>query len=771
MNNLFFPVRKNWLIYGFVFSTLLGLANAVEAQNVYEINSAAKWDTWTFPRDIITIGEDGSIKPIKYEQPINATLNAAQFTHNLKEGGEAQGGVWKIGSGQATADLVIDGDNSTYWKPDPNASLDDWWLEINLGRVVPVTSIRLTFPDEEGARPFEEFRVFAADGDREPKNKDVFQFHIVGGTSKRNTDTVVEYNVSSRFRKTNFKLVDFSVQDKVEFKTDFDPMQFIRIRIDAKNVDAALAEIEVFSYGDNVALGTLERGGAIVDKANRAAEMADGDVNTNWAVFNAQKGEIPEWVWDLGAVFWVNRFILLAEQTADTWFSPGIEDHRILGSDGSLKPNGEPNFDILFDFQGRNWPRPEELTYLLAPARRMRYFNTVYTGVGVTGAISEFLVMPIGYPAQFEMVSGYIKISDQPQVLQRLRWDADIPLNTRIEAQTRSGNTLSEEYTYYKKSGKETTKKAWEKLPKPARGKVDTLLAAGEDWSAWSNIYQFSGQEFLSPSPRRFVQFRLIFNSDVPDVAPLLRSLLLDYTGAFISGVHGDIQPKISNPGVAQTFTYLITTDLGQEDTGFNRIHLQTPALADSVIVRIDDIQVEPKTLELYADSLIVELPELVGSESVEVDFKVRVLQNPYEFIAAVGNTDQPQLWQESEPVDRFSTSVFLPDDIQRGKFIHQLSIQPKIITPNADGVSDRAEIRFGVLKVDIPAQVKIYALNGKLINVLEGIRLSNGFWGFAWDGQDSNGERVLPGNYLCDVSVDSQANDERVIRAISVSY
>ena len=766
-------MRKLWLSCGGIALLALGSVGATAAQEVFAIDSKAQWDTWTFPRDIVIIDEDGSIKPVEFDQPSNAALDAANFTHKLRQGGEAQGGVWKIGSGQATADRVVDGDPTTYWQPDQDAPLEDWWLEINLGRVVPVSSVRLTFPDEEGARPLQEFRVFAADGDREPKNQDVFQFHLIGGTTKRNTETLVEYQGSSRFRKANFRRVDFAVQDKVEFETDFDPMQFIRIRVDAKTPEAALAEVEVFSYGENVAFGTLERGGSIVDKNNRASEMADGDVNTNWAVFNPQQGEIPEWIWDLGAVFWVNRFILLAEQTADTWFQPSIEDHRILGSDGSLKPTGEPDFDILFDFQGRNWPRPEEITYLLAPPRPLRYFNAVYTGVGITGAVSEFIVMPVGYPAQFEMVSDFIQISDRPQVLQRLRWDSDLPLDTRIEAQTRSGNTLAEEYTYFKKSGSETTKKAWEKLPKAARGPVDTTMAPGDDWSAWSNVYQFSGQEFLSPSPRRFVQFRLIFNSDTPDVAPTLRSLSLDYTSAFISEVLGDIHPRETTPGVAQIFTYVLTPNQGQGDAGFDRILLETPSQVDgtSLAVRVGGQQVEPVAVEIMTDSLIIELPSAVGQDSVEVDFEVTVVENPYLFIASIGHTEQPDLWQAGEPADRFSTSVFFSEAAQRGGSIGNLSVWPQVLTPNGDGVGDELEVRFTVLKVNVPARVKIYTLGGELVDQVPGQRRTDGFWGFNWSGLDGSGKRVLPGIYLCHISLDSQSGDEDLVRTISVTY
>ena len=313
------------------------------------------------------------------------------------------------------------------------------------------------------------------------------------------------------------------------------------------------------------------------------------------------------------------------------------------------------------------------------------------------------------------MVSDFIRISDRPQVLQRLRWDADLPPNTRIEAQTRSGNALAEEYTYYKKSGSLTTKKAWEKLPKAARGKVDTTLAPGDDWSAWSNVYQFSGQEFLSPSPRRFVQFRVIFNADTPDAAPTLRSLALDYTSAFISEVLGDIHPKEATPGAPQMFTYVMTPIEGEGDVGFNRILLETPSQADatSLAVRVGGQQIEPTAVEIMADSLIIELPNSVSQEPVEVDFEVTVVQNPYLFVAAVGNTEQPDLWQVGQPADRFSTSVFFPEEAQKGRLIGNLSLHPSVVTPNGDGVGDELKIRFTVLKVDVPARVKVYSLSG----------------------------------------------------------
>ena len=111
-----------------------------------------------------------------------------------------QGGVWRAGSTARAAGIaagnIIDGDYQTLWKPDPDAPLEDWWIEVDLGRVVPLTKIRLVFPDEEGARPLRDFRVFGTRGYREAISQDLFAYSVLGGTTRYNDQTVVEYELS-----------------------------------------------------------------------------------------------------------------------------------------------------------------------------------------------------------------------------------------------------------------------------------------------------------------------------------------------------------------------------------------------------------------------------------------------------------------------------------------------------------------------------------------------------------------------------------------------
>ena len=745
----------------------------LEAQSVYRVNSRSQWQTWTFPGDLLDIRADGSVTPVEFEQPANVALNAPLFIHPLRQGGEGQGGVWKAGSDPSSAHNLIDGNPETFWKPDQEDPIDQWWVEINLGRVMPVTSVRLTFPDRQGARPLREFRVFGADGKREPPNRDIYQFQLLGGTTKWNEETAMEFEVSSSVREVVLQRTE-GFGTGAEFQTDFTPLQFIRILVDAKSEDAALAEVEVFAFGQNSILGAVGRGGNITDIQERGGVMGDGDVNTPWGVHNFQGQGVggTGFIWDLGAVFWVNRVIMLADRTESTHTHPGINDHRVLGSDGSLTPLGEPDFEILFDFKGSEWRRPDHLTYLLAPPRPIRLLKTFWATTA-TGLISEFMVHPVGYVAQVEMTSDFIRVANQSQILQTLSWDADTPPGTRVQAQTRSGTELEQRLVYYRSNGQEVSKEAYGKLPNVAKGRIDTLIEPGADWSGWSPMYQFSGQEFLSPSPRRFVQFRVVLSSDRPEAAPTLHSLFLDHTRAFISGVTGEVGPREAVLGVPQKFTYRLVPQFSAGDPGFDRLRLGMPSQVDrdSLSLRIDGVEVEPLDLQIAPDSLVIQLPRTVQREAVELDFHVSVVDNPYRFIASVGRTPQPGLWQGVVSTGRFTSTIFLPEVPGSGRLIENLMVRPAVLTPNGDGVGDLAEIRFSVPKLNKAATVRIYGLDGRLIQEREAQRGPDGLWSYTWSGRDAAGKVVAPGIYLVRISLEAQTDTENLLRTIAVAY
>jgi len=92
-------------------------------------------------------------------------------------------------------------------------------------------------------------------------------------------------------------------------------------------------------------------------------------------------------------------------------------------------------------------------------------------------------------------------------------------------------------------------------------------------------------------------------------------------------------------------------------------------------------------------------------------------------------------------------------------------------VTPNGDDIGDKVYIRFSVLKVETPAVVRIYSLNGNLVQELDGNVMPDGLWEYTWSSQDESGNRVVPGNYICRIGVDSQAGNQSLFRVINVAY
>ena len=755
--------------------TLVLPAGFAHSQEVFEVNTKAQWETWIFPVGTLDLRADGSIKPVQFEQPFNAAPSSPLFTHELKKAGEQRGGVWRAGSNEADAHLIIDADTTTYWQPSQDDPLNAWWIEIDLGRMVAVKEVRLHFPDEEGARPLRALRVFASDGKFQSITDDVFLFNLIGGTTKRNEETLLSYPVA--FGEATKRVLSFGrPAGDTDISTTFAPTQYIRVIADVKSEDAALAEVEVISFGQNIAQGTAGRGGIIDDQGKeRAPAMIDGNVNTFWEELNwSETGQfIAQWRWDLGAVFWINRVIFVAFQETTTWGRPRILRHRLLGSAGELKPSGDIDFNILFDFPAPgDWNNPEPITYLMHPYRPLRHLEMIFGGSS-SGAMAEAVVVPTGYVAEVELRSDFLKIENRPKVFRTLEWDADLPPGTQILAQTRSGSGLDEGNTYYHRKGHEVTEDEYNALKKRWKGDIVPYIRPSADWSGWSNTYLFSGQEFLSPSPRRYVQFRVLLKSDSPDVAPTLKGLRLNYTDSFLNGALGQVSPNEAQVGEPENFTYALQPDFQSGDKGFNRLRLNTPsqAAAESVAIRVAGTEVEPVSLALLPDSLVVELPQVVRRQKVEIDLRVNVFANPYLFSAFVGHTDEMEFWQQVDPAGRAATTVFLPAVPASESLLDKVAISPKVLTPNGDGIGDQAEIRFAVLKADAPVAVDIYALDGRQVGSLAGGRNSDGFFVYEWNGADAEGRRVPPGIYVCRIQIDAQAEVQNLAQIINVAY
>ena len=60
----------------------------------------------------------------------------------------------------------MDGDLETYWQPDTSTPLRDWWVQIDLGRIVSANKIVLKFVGEDLGDPFLQFGVSTSQGEQ-----------------------------------------------------------------------------------------------------------------------------------------------------------------------------------------------------------------------------------------------------------------------------------------------------------------------------------------------------------------------------------------------------------------------------------------------------------------------------------------------------------------------------------------------------------------------------------------------------------------------------
>ena len=57
---------------------------------------------------------------------------------------------------------IVDGDPTTFWEPDPRDPIEQWWVEVDLGRAVPVEGISVRFVDEDLGDPFFKYLLLLA---------------------------------------------------------------------------------------------------------------------------------------------------------------------------------------------------------------------------------------------------------------------------------------------------------------------------------------------------------------------------------------------------------------------------------------------------------------------------------------------------------------------------------------------------------------------------------------------------------------------------------
>ncbi len=743
----------------------------------YRFDRKADWDGWTFPRGAVVQNEDGSIGLGRINRSIDAVTAARDFRHVIKSSKDpVPGGIRLVGSGAESADNIIDGRKDTWWQPPQDHVIEDWFIEVDLGRMVLATKIRLTFPDTLDARPFRSFSLYTNDGLRASAARDVFQYSRAGRASEPNEERVVEYDLQTIWPggATGEHLVTGDTLDHAM-------VQYVRFVAEGQNPGAALAEIEVVGIGDNAALGSLERGGGVRGGTdlNNLSTLIDGDKNTSWSL-SGPNDWVLEGHWfeiDLGATYWIDRAFMHVSRSRSFFGSFEIATSDGTQAAGVTTDRVRGNFDFQQLTRVDNIASPLRRVFdFRFPLRKTRYifyhrlnFTRIAGAQGGTHnpfyTLTEFMLFGDGYVAGAQMESNFIDLGGTKSI-RTLSWDAELPPETFVEIRSQTGDTFLFEEKYYNKNGVEISQAQWNKLPKSQKQDIVEIQRRGPDWSGWSQAYDVPGEVFLSPTPRRFVQLQVRLGNDNPAVAPLLRSISLHFDDALVSGgVTSRILPRQTGFDSLQTFSFVLKPVFRSGDHGFDRVLIRTPAPAATTQVKVAGDTVAPLAVAMAGDTLRIDLAERVQSDSVEVVFDARIQANATAFEAWVSLSGSGVM-QGARPAEQHAATVFVPSVALAGALIRSVDVTSQV-THNGDGVNDVASIRFALAKVEsaVP-EVTIHDLSGRTMRVV-----AAGADGYGWDGRDDAGRLLPPGVYLCRIAVAADVGERSVRRIINLMY
>ena len=814
------------------------------------------WLQWTYPQDVVEIAEDGEIRPAFVRKDINACLNATQFGHKER----FRGGIRAAGSNAEGGLSMMDGDLHTHWEPDHQDTLSNWWIQLDMGRLVSATRVVVRFVEEGEGDPFLGFKVFVSRGDTDPWKKDVLNWTRVGMVEDTEERRMFEFELApflhverllegdlvqyvwllvthtkgeraEEITEEEYEELDPDLQGAIdhykrissteeryirrETYYELPPEERGSIRYYRREVPR-LAEVEVWSIGDNISLGILDRGGSIRVATGLAdVKGVDGSYLTRFVLPNTQSPSGKEGVTlDLGATFWVDTIQLVNRSTGSFGGRESLEKTypdlaalQVKASDGSLAANGEMGWIVLMtsDFSYRGDVRPSDISTWIrvwhSKPRKLRFLNVQnWDGRFHNKDLHELQMYGEGYVPGVMMASPFIPVEGGR--LGSIQWDGDTTPGAELVIRTRTGNELTpvERVRYFDTGGNEITEQRYNDLPGFMRGEIrrETQMVPEEDWSPWSDPYGQSGASVSSPSPRKYLQIQIEFLSDDPDAYASIRSLWVDLLHPLVQQVVSEISPvHIPRPGVPYEFSLFLHPVFSSYDLGFDEILIrpslstrltllgvrmgsESEFLADSATV-LSPEQVE--VLSSSEDSLYIRLPGVIGpgdADLVEVRLEGVVYLTGTTFYSWVAHSSHPESAQRieegdaTELVDTGTLRVHLPDS---RKIIGDLEVYPKAFTPNGDGINDEVEIGFSVYEIGSgkDARVEIYDLGGRRIwGKREWRDPAGGRYSVLWDGKDEESHQVVPGIYIVLVRVDAEsenAEDEVKQTTVYVLY
>ena len=251
--------------------------------------------------------------------------------------------------------------------------------------------------------------------------------------------------------------------------------------------------------------------------------------------------------------------------------------------------------------------------------------------------------------------------------------------------------------------------------------------------------------------------------------------------------VIGEIYPTKVPLGEASEFVYTVAPTMTPDHSGFDQIKISTPF----GFVEVDSVQatgLEEYTVEagrLHAegpDSTFFSVKLSPRREAgdlggpVKVYFRAPVLRYGTPFEGWVKDTERgKELPQRINPGNAEPGLVSETLSVRTSlspRLLADLKVEPRIFSPNGDGINDISSFSFSLLQVTegIPVKLEIFDLSGRLVSLQEHLKES-GPSNFSWDGRSKNRQLVAPGIYMYRVVVEAKSGDDQQTGTIAVVY
>ena len=569
-----------------------------------------------------------------------------------------------------------------------------------------------------------------------------------------------------------------------------------------------LAELEVWGPGDDLASGIVRRGGSIVNTARNSVNplnLIDGNIESQERMGIRSRVDpdrlTAEILLDLGSFFWISGLRLAGgrgeAREARLW-----NQYRLEVSDGFREVDGSLKWLTLAERNmGSGFGRRVSLSveeFQPVIARFFRIEWDLSQGYYSNAAFSELQLYGEGYQPRVELTSRLIELGGGRN-LTTIEWDSDLQPETRVEVQTRTGNSLDTLLHYYKANGTEVSEAAYNKIRFSwQKGDIVPEAVAGSDWEPWSEAYgAASGSPVTSPSPRRYLEIRARLLSGDPEAFATLDAVRVNFSGLIAGSLHGALTPtRVDSLGVERSFSLLV--ELGPLEQGFDELLITPPPgmelsfdpVGDPVFAGPAPALAEgdgPGGFRLESVRVLSDAPDSLHLAFAAVDSEVEVLRVDFRGVlltaggrlrAQLRNSEGEGFWQPvDEKVPR--TSLQLVAVPERKRLFGDLTVTPSVFSPNGDGVNDELRLVFTVMMVagSAAVQADIFDLTGRRLRRLEERReVSAGSYSIPWDGRDEGGKLVPPGVYavrleLAVDTADTGVGNRELLRTLAVAY